>query len=304
MKTAVGVFGHAPDSVLAEQAADRVRKSRLTASLLAGRNRNGKIDLHPYKKWDGAHWVLSILADLGYPQGDGSLQPLIDQSLDWLHGERHRKSIRIIDGRTRRCASQEGNALWYMLKLNPEDDRSKPLAKDLIGWQWPDGGWNCDKRPEATHSSYHETLLPLRGLALYAQLSGDALARQAVERAAEVFLKRQLFLRQHDGIVIKEKFIQLHYPPYWHYDILAGLKVMAEAGYLPDPRCRKALDLIETKVLAYGGYPAEGSYSRSTQPERSGYSPVNWGGTSNRKSNPFITAEVYGVLRAAGRWSY
>ena len=25
---------------------------------------------HVYKKWQGAHWILSILADIGYPPGD------------------------------------------------------------------------------------------------------------------------------------------------------------------------------------------------------------------------------------------
>jgi hypothetical protein len=61
-------------------------------------------------------------------------------------------------------------------------------------------------------------------------LRGDKAAARAVEHAADVFLKRDMFRRQSDGQVINPKFIQIHYPPYWHYDILCGLKVMAEAG--------------------------------------------------------------------------
>jgi hypothetical protein len=32
--------------------------------------------------------------------------------------------------------------------------------------------------------------------------------------------------------------VKLHYPCYWRYDILFGLKVMAEAGFIRDGRCK------------------------------------------------------------------
>ena len=57
--------------------------------------------------------------------------------------------------------------------------------------------------------------------------------------------------------------VRLHYPCYWHYDLLAGLKVMAEAGFIGDPRCREALDLLESKRLPGGGFPAEARYDHS-----------------------------------------
>ena len=145
----------------------------------------------------------------------------------WL-GEPHKKYIRVINGRTRRCASQEGNAVWSSIKLGFADDRTAELASRLIRWQWADGGWNCDKHPEADSSSFMETLIPLRALACYASVSGDRQALIAAERAAEVFLKRQLFKRQRDGTVMDKHFIRLHYPAYWHYDILFGLTVMVE----------------------------------------------------------------------------
>jgi hypothetical protein len=96
-------------------------------------------------------------------------------------------------------------------------------------------------------------------------------------------------------------FILLSYPVYWHYNILAGLVVIAEAGLLSDPRCKAALDLLESKRLPDGGFPAEETYSRPTRPELSGYSPVTWGGRSTKKMNPFVTAEALTVLRLAGR---
>ena len=61
---------------------------------------------------------------------------------------------------------------------------------------------------------------------------------------------------------------------------------MAEAGLIGDPRCKAALDLLESKRLPDGGFPVEETYSRLTRPELSNYSLVNWGGISTRHMNP------------------
>jgi hypothetical protein len=286
-----------PGSVQAERARAEVREAALVKTLIA----TCDIQHSPYKKWDGAHWVLAILADLGYPAGDETLRPFMENSFNAWLSKAHAKNIRMIAGRIRRCASQEGYAIWYSLRLGLADGRTDELVSRLLKWQWPDGGWNCDKHPEADSSSFMETLIPLRALALYAQISGDPKVKAAVERAAEVFLKRQLFKRQRDGSVMDQHFTRLHYPVYWHYDILFGLKVMAEAGYIGDTRCRAALDLLASKRLADGGFPAEESFYRPTRPQLSGYSPVSWGGTSKKAMNLFITADALFVLRAAGR---
>jgi hypothetical protein len=296
-KVAAGVLGQDPKSPQLKKAALVTRRSSLVSALLDGRDTTG----HAYRKWIGSHWLLSILADLGCPPGDESLRPLMEQTFACWLGEGHKKYIRQIAGRTRRCASQEGNALWSSLRLGFADGRAEQLASRLMQWQWPDGGWNCDKRPEADTSSFMETLIPLRGLALYAQVSGDPKVQLCVGHAAEVFLKRRLFRRQADGAVIDEHFILLSYPSYWHYNILFSLKVMSEAGFLSDPRCREALDLLESKRLPDGGFPAEESYARPTRPQLSGYSPVVWGGRSTRKMNLFVTADALTVLRLAGR---
>lgn len=34
-----------------------------------------------------------------------------------------------------------------------------------------------------------------------------------------------------DGRAVRSEFVKLCYPLHWHYDILLGLKVMAEAGF-------------------------------------------------------------------------
>jgi hypothetical protein len=296
-KLAVGVRGLAPDSPAARQAALAVRRSPLVTALLDNLDDTGRA----YRKWTGAHWILSLLADLGCPPGDESLRPLMEQTFSTWLSQAHEKHILEIAGRTRRCASQEGNAVWSSLRLGFADRRTAALVARLLEWQWPDGGWNCDKRPAADSSSFMETLIPLRALALYARVSGEGKVRAAAERAAEVFLSRRLFKRRRDGALMDPHFIRLHYPVFWHYDNLAGLKVLAEAGLITDPRCREALDLLESKRLDDGGFPAEESYSRPTRPGLSGYMPVSWGGTSMVRMNPFVSADALTVLRLAGR---
>lgn len=296
-KACVLVDGQAPGSPSARASADEVRHSPLVTRMLEGRDTSG----HAYKKWTGSHWILSLLADLGCPAGDASLQPLMEETYQAWLSPSHDKHIQMVAGRTRRCASQEGNAIWSSLRLGLADGRTEELVSRLLKWQWPDGGWNCDRRPEAVHSSFMETLIPLRALALYARVSGDAKVGTAAEKAAQIFLKRRLFKRLQDGSLMDPHFLLLHYPVYWHYDILAALKVMAEAGFLSDPRCREALDMLESRRLPDGGFPADESFARYSQPEISNYSHVRWGATGAKKMNPFVTADALYVLRKAGR---
>lgn len=256
---------------------------------------------HPYFKWSGGHWILAMLAETGYPPGDQRLIPLRDQQLDWLFSKNHAKNIRMINGRVRRCASQEGNALWSQLELGLADERSDQLAERLMEWQWDDGGWNCDRNPDARISSFMESLIPMRALALYAKKTGSLDARKAVERAAEIFLSRRMFRRKKDGTVMDQSFLSLHFPCYWHYDILFGLKVMAEAYLIQDPRCQEALEILESYMSPSGGFRTESRYYRTTRPQLSGYSPVDWGPTSKRLINPFVTIDAHWVLRRAKR---
>lgn len=300
-KMLVNVLGRDRESAEIRALQDEIRESPRVRQLLSERDGDGNIPFHPYAKWYGAHWVLADLADIGYPTGDATLLPLRERVYRWLFGTRHQQQIRTIAGRVRRCASQEGNALYALLTLGLGDDHTDELAARLVAWQWPDGGWNCDRRPEAENSSFMETLIPLRGLALHARLTGNRTSREAAERAVEVFLKRRLYRRRSDGGIIKADFVRLHYPCYWHYDILFGLKVLAEAGFIGDDRCRDALDLLESKRLPDGGFPAEKKYYRVSDTRVSGRSLVDWGGTSIRRMNEWVTADALYVLQAAGR---
>lgn len=285
----------------------------IAAQLLAGRAGDGRIitapqrgQTNPYQKWMGPHWTLYQLAEAGYPPGDRSLLPLRDQFHEYLLADKHLcpPQTTIIPGqenRVRRCAGQEGYAVWYALKLGLADRRTDELVARLLHWQWPDGGWNCDIRPAARISSFHETLIPLRALALYAVRRRDTRARAAANRAAEVFLSRRLLWRRCDGKMMNPQFALIHYPHFYHYNLLFALQVMAEAGFIRDPRCRDALDLLAAKRLPDGGFPLEVKRWRLATTITSNGTRADWGASGRRRSNPFVTRAVLAILRAAGR---
>lgn len=201
------------------------------------------------------------------------------------------------------CGSLQGHALLYACRLGATDPRVDRLATLLLGWQWTDGGWNCDRRPTAHVSSFMETLLPMRGLAAFAGRTGRSTAREAVDRAAEVFLSRRLYRRRSDGRVMHPDFLRLHYPVYWHYDVLAGLKGLGEAGKLRDPRTTDALDWLEGQELADGGWAATSQYFRRPGRSSGGTELVDWGGRSLRRANEWVSTDALAVLSAAGRWA-
>ena len=312
-KTRVNILGEDPASEKMHEIRSKIRTSKISRTLLSEIGQTGKIPHHPYNKWYGPHWVLTDLADSFYPTREKFLLPLKDQEYEWLFSEAHMKNAPFARGRggklldpdrPRIHASMEANAVFSLLRLGLNDEITDELAARLLKTQWPDGGWNCDRRPSQTHpanSSFHETITPLRALALHAKITGDSRSKEAARRAAEIFLKRKMYERQSNGKVINPTFLKLHYPAYWHYDILMGLKVMAEAGFVKDKRCDDALDLIESKQLKDGGFPLEARYFRVGQSNSTGTSRLNWGAVSSKHMNEFVTVDALYVLKAAGR---
>jgi len=320
-KIKVSVLGQDRCSSEIKTLEDEVKNSSRVKALLQKVDSSGILrnERGVYDKWQGTHWVLMTLADIGYPQRDDALQPLANDLLNTWLGKRafnefvaekksdaykQRDAIPIMQGRHRTCASQQGNALYSILKLGLEDDRVHQLAERLRYWQWPDGGWNCDKNPDAKTSTFIHTLYSMRALALYAERTGDEESEKSALRASEVMLKRNLYRRVSDGQIIKPEFVKLHYPLYWHYDILGALKVFAEIGQTENERFDDALDLLEAKQLLAGGWPAEGRYYKKVSGDYAlNADYVSWGGVSKKKLNPWVTADALYVLKRFGRLS-
>jgi hypothetical protein len=265
---------------------------------------------NPYRKWQGPHWTLYSLAEIRFPPGDDRLLPLRQRVMDWMFAPAFLKPPSTVcfpdqPRRPRRCASMEGNAIWSQLVLGIVDDEHVPLLVDrLVRFQWPDGGWNCDKRPGARTSSVQETLLPLRGLAHWYRVTGDERARKAAKRAAEFLLARRLLWRKRDGALIEPAWggpvDKIHYPIRF-YDVLSVLLVMAEMGVVRDRRCEDALNVLEGKRRADGTFPIEWTNVKKTDRIETHGTYADWGILHRKEGNPFVTIDALYVLREAGR---
>lgn len=276
-----------------------VLQGPLARGLLEGQRPDGGFGVHPYRKWTGAHWRLVSLVELEVPSGEPRAMAALETVLDWLtaRGRLSRVSTTRI-GLPLSDASIEGNALGIAVRLGAADDpRAQQLARALMRWQWPDGGWNCDRSASGRRSSFHESLIPMWALFEWGRAGGDRRAAQAATRAAELFLSHRLFRRGGTGRPIHASWVTLHYPPYWHYDILQALHLLARMGLAADERTRDALDLLAARRRPDGRWQAGGYWwsppGHSRTPEA-----VDWG---RGGPSEMITLNALRVLRAAGR---
>lgn len=250
-------------------------------------------EVHPYKKWGGAHWRLISAVELGV-RGDPRTEPMLDRVLAWLAKPRRFEGVPVVQGRARRCASQEGNALWVTCHLGRADDGAL-LAEHLVRWQWPDGGWNCDQRPAIAHSSFHETVWPLRGLLAYHEVVGDPSALDAARRAGELLLRHRLFRSERTGTVIDPQWLDLHWPPTWRYDVFQGLRALAKLGWVDREEATDALDWLCERRRDDGTWTTSGRrwWKRPGSAE-GGVEVVDWGELGDQ----IVTAHAEAVLRS------
>jgi hypothetical protein len=264
-------------------APDGALTSPLVQGLLTDPTPPGGHRPHPYGKWTGAHWRLVSLVELGVPAGHGPVLALADEVLDCWAQPRRLADVPVVDGRARRCASQEGNAVATACRLGLHDDpRVRTLVRHLVAWQWPDGGWNCDKNPAASHSSFHESLPPLWGLAEYADATGDPEARRAADTAAELLLAHDVAYRRTTGEPIHPSFLEPHAPPYWHYDALQALLVLGRAGHGDDPRTDRVRDVLARRRRRDGHWTAARRWWRAPGSSGSNVEAVDWTGAADQ----------------------
>ena len=302
---AARVAGMAAESDRARALQAEISGSLSARALLRVFDQDDKTLHHVYRKWQGPHWTLTCLAVIDYPPGDEMLRPLAHRVYDWLLGNHFLEAplTAIYPGeedRVRHCASMDGNAIWYSVRLGLEDERTRGLVDRLIGWQWPDGGWNCDKRRHVATSSFQESLIPARGLWAYGQAHGHQPSLDAAQRVADLVLARRLLWRIGDGTLIAPRWggraDRIHYPIQF-YDVLFALQVMAELGRTGDPRCADALALLRSKQLPDGGFPLEEPNAPTAVRVSSRHSYADWGLSGKQRSNPLVSLAALAVLQ-------
>ncbi len=147
------------------------------------------------------------------------------------------------------------------------------------------------------------------GLIEWHRATGDEAALQAALRTAEMFRRHRLFRSTATGDVIDPEWLKLHYPLYWHYDVLQALVILSRmptagsmmqphGGALRDARVQEALDIVEAKRQPDGCWKAEGFYWVPLGKRTSNVEVVDWG---RRGPNEMITLNALRVLKVAGR---
>lgn len=140
---------------------------------------------------------------------------------------------------------------------------SESLARRLVGEQLEDGGWNCEA-PKSSRSSFHSTICVLEGLLEYERAVGNAPEISAARRRGEEYLlERGLFRRRSTGEVAEPAFLELAFPPRYHYDVLRALDYFRDAGVQPDVRMGDAVDLIERRRAADGRWLLDRAYDEA-----------------------------------------
>jgi len=257
--------------------------------LLSGQRVDGGFGVHPYTKWTGAHWRLVSMVELGVQGRNRAARAAAMTVLDWIAAP---SEPLIVAGKERRHASMEGNALAVCCHLGMAKSlRVRHLAEVLLRSQWPDGGWNCDEDPNAHHSSFHESLAPIWGLAEYHRQTGDGRARRAARRAGELLLEHRLFRSTGTGDVIHPEWLHIHWPHYWHYDFFHGLRAIARLGMLSDARADEATELLMKHWRADGTWRADGHRYWRLSGE-SGVEVVDWG-----DAHELVTAAALAMLQ-------
>jgi hypothetical protein len=297
--------GSEADSDEMRARADEVRATPDCSAVIDGSFVDSR---HPYRKWQGAHWALVQLAERGHPGGDPRLEQVQEIVFAWILSPGFLKPnwTRHVEGhpdRVRRCASMEGNVLWASLELGLMDERLQVLADRLGEMQWPDGGWNCDVRPQARHSSLVETVLGLRGLGAWVQATGDQTATQTLARGVELLLEHDLLFHRSGALIVPDwgpRPDKIGFPIRF-FDVLLVLELMADLGRLNDLRCERALDLLLSKRTADGGFPMEMRRARTAAEICSNCTFAQWGPGGKTRTNPWVTIRALRVLRAAGR---
>ena len=247
--------GEASGAIAAERA--RVATEGWGAKLLALQS--------PAGNWGGPKedrgllitlYTLVLLKDLGLDSASKQARKMIDR-VDKRLVFKPLKNRPFLHGETEPCIN--GRILAVGAYFEQPNDK---LAKQLLGEQLEDGGWNCEaqeespKRPKSRRSSFHTTICVLEGLLEYERAGGKSAAvTKARKRAERYLLDRRLFRSLRTGEVIDPRWLRFSFPTFWHYDVLRGLDYLRNAGIKPDSRMQEAIDIVIKRRHQNGRWP-------------------------------------------------
>lgn len=236
----------------------RIPREGLGAQILARQQPDGSWQRGDAPAWLPTLFTMQLLRATGIDPADPAVQSAAVRLNAGFRWAEEFGSKPFFDGEVEPCINGGTLALAAYFGHPAEN-----LARHLIGEQLEDGGWNCEA-PKSARSSFHTTICVLEGLLEYERALGGSPQIAAVRgRAEEYLLERALFRRRSTGEIANPEFLELAFPPRYHYDILRALDYFRSAGTSPDPRMDEAVRLVESKRQPDGRWLLERSYDEA-----------------------------------------
>ncbi len=260
-----------------------------------------------WPKWSATVWNIILLGELGISPSHASvatgceylLKTAMSQDKSWPpKSQSGPKSYPLL---WEPCVT--GNMARTLAVFGyGQDPRVQLMFEFLVRTQLLDGGWNCEFGEwgeKINHSSFMSTVEPLWAFSALDRSLWPKGSKDVVDRAAEFLLVHRLYKSDRTGKVIDEEWTRLHFPLFYFYDILHGLRVLADLGYGGDERVSDALQLIKQKQLADGTWPMESTYVNAL---RWNYlkDPATGAWHEERRENTAIIPEIYHHLGKVG----
>ena len=197
-------------------------------------------------KWTSSHYTLLELRNLCIPRNTKGVLRCVEKVLAENKAADGGINPAVTIPQSDVCIN--GMFLLYACYFGADQKDLRSIVDFIITNRMADGGFSCmANRSGAVHSSLHTTLSILEGLHEYARDGYTyridellAIARDAVA----FMLQHRLFLSDHTGEVIDQKFLRFTYPFRWKYTILRALDYLRESKYPHDPRMDAALAIV------------------------------------------------------------
>jgi hypothetical protein len=194
-------------------------------------------------------YALDVLKDLGLDPASQEARKMIDR-IDKRLVFKRLDNRPFLQGETEPCINGRILGIGAYFK-----EPNEALAKQLLGEQLEDGGWNCEA-PKSQRSSFHTTICVLEGLLEYERASGKSAAvTKARKRAENYLLERRMFRSLRTGEVVSKRWLRFSFPAFWHYDVLRGLDYLRNAGIKPDSRVSDAIETVMERRHQNGRWP-------------------------------------------------
>ncbi len=244
-------------------------------------------------KYSATRYVLHVLADLGMDRSDARVARAARLYFDRVSGPRFNE----MGGKDSEVCCTGGDVRLALRLGFGEDPRVARSLAWLIAAQKNDGGWHCWPSRTGTLDSWE-------ALAAFAAVPDEERSpalRRAIDRGLEFYLQRELM---NEGVGAYAPWLRLHFPVYYHYDVLVGLDLVTSLGKAGDVRLTKALDWLERRRNPDGSWNLDALHpdlENEADLQGMGTPFFSLGLEAAGRPSRWITATALGVLRRAGR---